>query len=193
MSLLWTNDLTIGIIWIDNQHKKLIEKINGLSNAIKENRGEVEIGTILKFLEEYTKAHFDTEEKYMLNYQYPGYQTHKKEHELFKQDLKKLREEHKFLGASRELAQQIEKRVINWYLDHIAKVDKSMGTFLRSKVWKRGTLEEDDSLPSKDVAKREKELLELVVRMIKSRTKKEKLNVLESIQNILSAIEMEMK
>jgi len=111
MSFHWTSDLAIGIIWIDNQHKKLIEKINGLSEAIKENRGEVEIGTILKFLEEYPKAHFDTEEKYMLKYQYPGYPGHKKEHEAFKKDLNQLREEYKFLGASKELAKEIENFV----------------------------------------------------------------------------------
>jgi len=193
MPLEWTNDLSIGVIWIDNQHKKLVERINVLTGAIEQDRGEVEIGTTLKFLDEYTKAHFDTEEKYMLRYNYPQYQLHKKVHENFKDDLKKLRDEHKYLGATADLAKEIQKRVSNWYLDHITKVDKHLGAFLKTKVWKRGSLEDLDSIPVKADLKRDKELLEAVVQMIKTETTGEKLEKIGTIRNLLTVIESGLK
>ena len=50
MAIQWTKDLSVSVIWIDNQHKALLKIVNDLTDAI--NRGEVfiELSNIVKFI-----------------------------------------------------------------------------------------------------------------------------------------------
>ena len=68
---------------------------------------------------------------------YPKYKYHKEEHLRFLKDFNNLKEKFKITGTSTKLATQIQKRVIEWYIEHIDLVDKDMGEFLRDKVWKK--------------------------------------------------------
>ncbi len=64
----WDKKFNTGIVWIDKQHKKLLEKINILVNAVIKREYRKEIESTIQFLEVYTKTHFSTEEKFMKKY-----------------------------------------------------------------------------------------------------------------------------
>jgi hemerythrin-like metal-binding protein len=135
----WTEDLAVGIEKIDEQHKELFEKISDLVSAVKQSVCKYKIGEVIRFLEEYAAFHFGEEERYMLKFGYPDYQAHKAQHEQFKANFQELKKElPKLEGGSKpgsyDLSVETNKVVVDWILDHIAKVDKRLGVFLKDKI-----------------------------------------------------------
>ncbi len=134
----WTQDLSVGIDIIDNQHKELFSRINSLVDAIKHSVCKYKISDVIKFLEDYIHTHFDEEERYMIRYKYPGYEFHKAQHEHFKVEFSALKTElAKLEGGAKpgsyDLSVTTNQVVVDWILDHIAKVDKQLGKFLQTK------------------------------------------------------------
>lgn len=131
----WTQDLSVGVDTIDNQHKELFSRINSLVAAIRDHTCKYKIGDIVRFLDEYIMFHFAEEEKYMLQHNYPGYAGHKAHHNAFianfselKQELPKLEGGQK--PGSYDLSVETNQVVVDWILDHIAKVDREFGKYL---------------------------------------------------------------
>ena len=60
----WNNDLSVNVKEIDTQHQNLIRMINELFDAMKVGKGTEVLGKIFLQLTNYTKTHFQTEEKY---------------------------------------------------------------------------------------------------------------------------------
>jgi len=135
----WTKDLSVGIEKIDEQHRELFEKINDLVAAVKQSTCKYKIGDVIKFLEDYIAFHFGEEEKYMAEFGYPGYEAHKAQHEKFKENFTELKKElPKLEGGAKpgsyDLSVETNQVVVDWILDHIAKVDKRLGEFLKGKI-----------------------------------------------------------
>ncbi|MCB1190526.1 MAG: bacteriohemerythrin [Leptospiraceae bacterium] len=131
--ILWSDYLSIYYDPIDNQHKELIERVSGLLTKIKDGKGIEETHQMLLFLEEYTVKHFSTEEKIMLKYDYPYYEEHKKQHEIFINELSYIKT--KNLGKENmklHLLLRIESQLVNWIINHICVTDKKLGNFLNS-------------------------------------------------------------
>lgn len=77
----WDDSYCVHIAEIDDQHKKMIGILNRLYESVQQGTASSMLKPIfLEFLD-YLKEHFATEERLMLQHQYPGYQAHKKEHE----------------------------------------------------------------------------------------------------------------
>lgn len=134
MALRWTQDLSVGVDVIDDQHKELFIRVNSLVDAMGEGKGKKEIDKVLKFLEDYVVTHFRTEETYMNRYKYPNYPSHKAEHEGFVKafiDFEKDLETH---GASSLLTVKVGCWLSDWLINHISKVDKAMGAFLKRQA-----------------------------------------------------------
>lgn len=135
----WTEDLSVGVEMIDNQHKELFNRINELVAAIKQSQCKYKIGDVIKFLEDYIAFHFGEEEKYMNKYNYHGYQAHKAQHEKFIKNFLELKKElPKLEGGTKpgsyDLSVATNQIVVEWILEHIAKVDKHLGEFLKNKA-----------------------------------------------------------
>ncbi len=135
----WTKDLSVGVEKIDEQHRELFAKINDLVAAIKSHTCKYKIGDVMKFLEDYVVFHFGEEEKFMREFYYPGYKRHRAQHEEFMRNLEKLKEELPKLEdgkkpGSYDLSVETNQIVVNWIIEHISKVDKSLGKFLTGKV-----------------------------------------------------------
>ena len=132
MALLnWNDSYSVNIKEIDGQHKKLIDMINTLHDAMKVGKGSQMIGDVLKSLIDYTGSHFATEEKYMKLHGYPGYENHKKEHnQLVMQVLDVQKNLH---SGKAPLTQEIMSFLKNWLVNHIQGEDKKYGPFLNGK------------------------------------------------------------
>ena len=137
----WDDGLTVGVPWIDNQHKKLLERVNALLNSIIHDDNYDEVGKSVKFLENYVKAHFGTEEGLMQKQYYPGYDVQKRQHELFIKKIHDFSEMHEKSGSSKELAMQVARELWRWFKGHILKKDQEYGDFLRTK----GILHDEES------------------------------------------------
>ncbi|MGD2079894.1 MAG: bacteriohemerythrin [Nitrospirota bacterium] len=135
----WTQALSVGIDIIDEQHKELLEKINDLVEAIRSHTCKYKIGDVVKFLEDYVVFHFGEEEKFMIGFGYPGYEHHKAQHEEFMRNIERIKEILPTLEGGRkpgsyDLSVETNQLVVDWIIEHISQVDKSLGKFLSGKV-----------------------------------------------------------
>ncbi|HEU0264647.1 MAG TPA: bacteriohemerythrin, partial [Geobacterales bacterium] len=80
--LTWNDSYSVKISLFDDQHKKLIDMINDLHDAMKVGKGKEAMGVVLGRLADYTGNHFAAEEQKMKEHAFPGYEEHKKEHNL---------------------------------------------------------------------------------------------------------------
>jgi hemerythrin len=135
----WTEDLSVGIEEIDEQHKELIIRINDLVDSVRQHSCKYKIGDVIKFLEDYIIVHFGEEEGLMQKYGYPQYKAHKAQHEYFMREFAELRKDLEKLEGGRkrgsyDLSVETNRIVVDWILDHIAKVDKILGAHLKTKI-----------------------------------------------------------
>ena len=135
----WTEDLSVGIKEIDEQHKELIKRISDLVDSVRHKACKYKIGDVIKFLEDYIVDHFGREEKLMEKYGYAGRDAHRAQHEYFMREFAELKKELEKLEGGRkrgsyDLSVETNRIVVDWILDHIAKVDKILGAHLKTKM-----------------------------------------------------------
>lgn len=129
----WTDDLSVGVDVIDEQHKMLVQHLNDFSAAVDSHQGPSAITSTLGFLIEYTNFHFADEEKHMTWAKYPGLQQQIEEHESFRKTLANVEADFKEDGATHDLANDIDTLLVNWLIKHIRGVDLQFGKFLAEK------------------------------------------------------------
>jgi hemerythrin len=134
MDLQWTSDLSVGVDEIDDQHKELFQRLNNLRIAMGQGKSRAEIGKTVKFLQDYVVEHFATEERHMGRYGYPAFGAHKAEHEAFIKDFsafkKKLENIEIHGGITSFLAIEMQRRLYDWLINHIGRIDKALGNYL---------------------------------------------------------------
>lgn len=128
---IWNSQLMTGLEAIDDQHKKLVRLINELYAAMKSKAGAAESGRMLEESTEYTKYHFEFEEKMFSQHNYPEATHHKAAHRalvdkvvVFKTDFKRGK-----AGLSMELMDFLS----DWLRQHIMKTDKAYVPFFKGK------------------------------------------------------------
>lgn len=126
-ALNWTNDLSVKIDSIDNQHKKLFGLINDFYDSISKQSNTELILKLVKGMREYTVLHFTNEEKYMQSLNYTGYAAHKKEHDSFVAKVNEL--ENKLNDGTVIVSFEITSFIKDWIKNHIQKTDKQYSDF----------------------------------------------------------------
>ena len=129
----WDDTLSIGIEAIDEEHKMLIQRLSELAEAVELNQGEMEIAKTLDFMFDYTKFHFESEEKYMARTDYPGLDEQLKLHAEFKKTLQDILDEYQEDGPTRNVTESINVFLMNWLVKHIKGVDHQFAVFLKEK------------------------------------------------------------
>ncbi len=88
----WSNQLSVGLEEIDEQHKMLAGMVNEMHEAIQEHHAAEVVRGILDRLASYTQTHFLVEESLMRILNYPRYEEHKKEHDALIFQVKELQQ-----------------------------------------------------------------------------------------------------
>lgn len=123
--------MSVNIRSIDDQHKKLVALVNNLHDAMSAGKGQQVLGKILDELIEYTKTHFATEERLMIAHTYPGYLSHKKEHDGLTQQVIAIHQD--FKAGKPVITVEIMRFLKDWLGRHIKGTDQKYGPFLISK------------------------------------------------------------
>jgi len=121
--LPWSDQLSVGIQEIDEQHKVLVDLINQLHEAIEQHHGADVCVQIMDKLCEYTKIHFAVEESILRILGYPDYDDHKAHHNMLLSQVQELRYkmDHEDHSISFELLYFLKK----WLTIHILEEDSA--------------------------------------------------------------------
>ncbi|MBA3015372.1 MAG: bacteriohemerythrin [Proteobacteria bacterium] len=127
----WTDTYSVGIAEIDQQHKKLIELINALHDAMAKGQAKTVLGKILSDLITYCASHFALEEKLFDTHGYPDSTDHKDKHH--KMTSKVLALQQQFEQGKVTITLDVMDFLQQWLDKHILGTDKKYAPFLNSK------------------------------------------------------------
>ncbi len=131
MSLIdWEEKYSVGIAEFDNQHKKLIDMLNDLYEAVKAGEGKSKMSEIIEGLVDYTIVHLKSEEAVFDKYDYPDREEHKAEHQKFVDEVAEFQKG--FENGSVTLTVEVMNFMRNWLFSHIFHTDKKYSAFLMS-------------------------------------------------------------
>ena len=131
VSLLWSTALEFGIPLIDGQHRRLVENLEDILVATGDTKEA--LSKCLRFLIKYTHEHFQTEERLMVEHQFPGYAEHAKAHAAFRKSLGKAA---KLISKSKDPTESIKlvkSMMVNWYVAHVTGMDQKYSEFFRKQ------------------------------------------------------------
>lgn len=129
--ITWNETLSVGVGQFDREHMKMIDMINMLHAAMKEGKGKEILARILDDLSNYTRTHFETEEKVLKQNGYPDFENHKKQHDKLVLEVAKIVKN--YHNDNKPLPAHIMQFLVDWLTTHITGEDKKYGPFLNSK------------------------------------------------------------
>lgn len=123
----WRESFNTGIEQFDEEHKKIVELVQGVFEAVKENRGG-DFEKVIQELVDYTGYHFTNEEQAMMADEYPEIEQHRKEHQKLMEQAANFQEISK--DMNKEQVQKFYRFLRDWLLDHIINCDKKYGEYV---------------------------------------------------------------
>ena len=126
--ITWGPMLAVGVKEIDEQHKKLIDLVNQLNEAMSAGKGKEALSPVLAELVRYTVYHFGTEERLMGQYHYEMSAEHKAEHKKLVEDVGAFKA--KFDSGNAMISVGLMTFLRDWLSKHIMQTDKKFGQAL---------------------------------------------------------------
>ncbi len=120
--LVWSDDFSVNVEEIDNQHKKLFDMVNSYYEAFHQKKSAEAVGKLINGLAEYTISHFKKEEGYFEKFGYEDTVAHKKEHTDLLDKVTDITNRVKV--GKMVLSVEIGDFLKDWLNTHIKKVDK---------------------------------------------------------------------
>lgn len=119
--LKWSDNYSIGLQEIDNQHKKLLDIINKLYMAFTNREESVVMEDILAEMANYTNYHFGTEERYFSQFGYKDALDHLEQHKNYVAKLSMFQDDFK---NNRKITYSVMNFLRNWLVNHIQGIDR---------------------------------------------------------------------
>ncbi len=112
----------IGIEMIDDHHKKLINLLNELTEAIKNQKQYEIILDIFERLYDYTIYHFSAEEKLFTRLSKSDAELHKLQHKHFIEQLSEIKEN----SYKKPVSLDLLYFLTDWLVNHICSEDRKL-------------------------------------------------------------------
>ncbi|MDE7046345.1 MAG: bacteriohemerythrin [Acetatifactor sp.] len=125
---LWKEQYKIGNKVIDEQHYQLFCKIENLLAIAKEGdieKKRKECFELIEFLIDYTKFHFESEEKIQREMQYVGYTQHIWIHQNFVQTIQQYKEKLE-RDFSLDILKSFAGTLLTWLAQHVCGCDRKI-------------------------------------------------------------------
>ena len=132
----WSDRLSVGIVQIDNEHKRLLVLLNELNSAVEGGVGQGVLGGVLEGLIHYASYHFSHEEELFQRSNYPGYERHRQQHVALGAKVTEIYAA--FHTGEAVPPAQVLDFLKNWLYHHIMESDRAFGAYLKanpSALW----------------------------------------------------------
>ena len=123
----WSRDLSVKVLAIDQQHKKLIKMINDFHDSIVTQKPKDAISHLIDGLAKYTVEHFEYEEKLFRKLGYTQTHTHIREHNQFREKVVDLQK--RFAAGNVPPSVELSHFMRKWLTEHIQGSDKKYSEF----------------------------------------------------------------
>lgn len=136
----WSDDYSVNIPAIDEQHQGLINILNRLFIAVSKREGYKVAAGIFDDLVAYTQTHFALEERLMEEAKYADFKQHKEEHEKLIAQLDDL--SRKFMLEEKPIYFVMLSFLRSWLKEHILGCDIRYATAIQdagfsTRAWER--------------------------------------------------------
>lgn len=126
-----TNEYLIHVDEIDAQHNEMAHLLNLMYEIMGQGLHEEEM-ILVDNLQEHVIIHFRTEEDLMKESKYPGYISHKMEHDRFAGKNQKFVDDVK--NGSQVINLEYLKAARKWFFNHIEINDIKLGIYLLENI-----------------------------------------------------------
>jgi hemerythrin-like metal-binding protein len=127
----WDEKYSVGIMSIDQQHKKLFDLISNFYEAIRQKETRRAMSEVLQGFLEYAETHFSTEEDYMRKYRYPLYERHAAQHAEFVEKVTDFQA--RFQSGALVIPIEIANFSKDWFSGHVLGEDQRYAPFFHEK------------------------------------------------------------
>lgn len=135
--MMWKEKYKIGVDVIDRQHEELFRRVSAFIQTVQQDgKWEEKLAKVketMAFMQEYVVFHFNDEEAYQEQINYPDLENHKKAHAKFKEAVGQYAQRLEKEGYSEELVQEFGGKLMTWLIMHVAATDQKIGEFVQSQ------------------------------------------------------------
>lgn len=132
--MLWKEKFRIGIQEIDIQHEELFCRVADFLLALRqEGCWEDKLPRVkatMEFMQKYVVIHFDCEEAFQRQINYPMYAEHRALHEAFKQEVVRYGKVLADKDFPEEVVQELAGKLLTWLIHHVANNDIKMASYI---------------------------------------------------------------
>jgi hemerythrin-like metal-binding protein len=127
----WRDSYSTGVSQFDSEHRRMVELINGMFEAMRDKKELAEVEKMLEEVINYTQYHFANEEQAMAEIGYPGLAEHREEHDKLKEEAGsfKTRLKEDFDTGTKNFYHFLRE----WLTEHILECDMKYGKYLVDK------------------------------------------------------------
>lgn len=119
--ITWHSGLSVGIDEVDAEHRKLVNMLNHLGDAMRAGEGKAALAKVIGGLVAYTKIHFATEERLFAERGYPRAEAHIQEHRAFTRQIEEFQAG--FEAGKLTLSSDVMSFLTTWLRKHIQGSD----------------------------------------------------------------------
>lgn len=123
----WSEDFSVKISLMDDEHKRLFDLINDLNDAMLDGQSGSKISDILDSLIDYTTYHFGHEEEMLRKISYPHIKEQELSHKAFVEKMLTFKKE--LNSGQMLLSVKMIDFLKDWLLSHIVNTDSKYTTY----------------------------------------------------------------
>lgn len=129
--LVWSDEFSIGVRALDQQHRALIRLVNSLAECVGSADERAVVSETLTGVIQFAKVHFGDEERLMAEHDYPQFAEHRESHAQFLLKAVDFTSAHALRVAG--VPERLHEFLATWWTDHILDEDLKFGEFLQRK------------------------------------------------------------
>jgi hemerythrin len=127
----WRPDFELGIAEIDQQHRKIVELINTLTEAYNMGESTNKLEVVFDEITYCANDHFKMEEKLFMDRNFPFAKEHILQHEHFSH---KMHDYKMRFESGQSIASKVPEFLKRWWTDHILDSDREYVDLVKNKI-----------------------------------------------------------